>query len=74
MLFFSRGAPNLAMVIPAIDYIDETFTTRMLSKETLDLAFRVAIWLAKRTLNRYYSLTDSSPVYRIAMSNYFLRI
>lgn len=31
------------------------------------IAIRSAVNLARRTLNRYYSLTDASEVYRIAM-------
>jgi len=59
------------MVIPAIDYIDETFTNSMLSNGRLDPAIQAAIGLAKKTLNRYYSLTDCSGLYHIAMGNYF---
>lgn len=55
------------MVIPAMDYIDESFTKGMLKKRTLDPAIHTAIGLAKKTLNRYYSLTDSSDLYHIAM-------
>jgi len=70
-LFFLHNTPNLAMVIPAIDYIDETFTNSMLSKGRLDPAIQAAIELAKKTLNWYYSLTDCSGLYCIAMGNYF---
>ncbi|KIM53769.1 hypothetical protein SCLCIDRAFT_138299, partial [Scleroderma citrinum Foug A] len=35
-LFFSCSMPNLAMVLPAIDYIDKTFTNSILQKQTLD--------------------------------------
>jgi len=69
-LYFSCSTPNLAMVIPAMDYIDTTFTTGLLKKEQLDPAIRAAVGLAKRTLNRYYSLTDASELYRIAMGTY----
>ncbi|KIM52113.1 hypothetical protein SCLCIDRAFT_40861, partial [Scleroderma citrinum Foug A] len=55
------------MVIPAMDYIDEVFTNSALKKEVLHPAIRAAIGLGKRTLNHYYSLTDSSELYRIAM-------
>ncbi|KIM52767.1 hypothetical protein SCLCIDRAFT_140432 [Scleroderma citrinum Foug A] len=66
-LFFSCGMPNLTMVIPAMDYIDEVFTTSMLDHTRFDPAIHAAIGLAKKTLNKYYSLTDSSKVYCIAM-------
>ena len=66
-LFFSRGTPNLPVVIPAMDYIDEVFTNGALKKEVLHPAIRAAIRLGKRTLNHYYSLTDSSELYHITM-------
>ena len=58
---------NLSMVIPAMDYIDMAFTTGLLKKERLDPTIRAALGLAKCTLNRYYSLADSSNLYQIAM-------
>ncbi|KIM66377.1 hypothetical protein SCLCIDRAFT_21879 [Scleroderma citrinum Foug A] len=66
-LFFSHGTPNLAMVIPAMDYIDEVFMTGMLNQQCFDPAICSAVGLAKNTLNKYYSLTNSSKVYRIMM-------
>lgn len=76
--FFSRGMPNLAVVIPAMDHIDNVFTTGIIKTHELDPAIRAALHLAKKTLNRYYSLTDRSETYRIAMGTcysnyYFLR-
>ncbi|KAG1744021.1 uncharacterized protein EDB91DRAFT_1004174, partial [Suillus paluster] len=65
-LFFSRSTQSLAMVIPAMDLINETLATHMLNNALLP-SIRAAAGLAKRTLNRYYQLTDSSDVYRIAM-------
>ena len=55
------------MVIPAMDYIDKVFTNGALKKEVLHPAICAVIGLGKRTLNHYYSLTDSSELYRIAM-------
>jgi len=72
-LFFSHSTPNLAMVIPAIDYINETFTNGTLD-QTLDPAIKAAIGLAKKTLNRYYSLTDLSDLYCIAMGMHGMSI
>ncbi|TFK81777.1 hypothetical protein K466DRAFT_464102, partial [Polyporus arcularius HHB13444] len=67
-LFFSRsGTPSLATVIPAIDHIDQVLTTASLSHHQYDLAVRMACKLAKVLLNKYYSLTDSSNTYRIAI-------
>ncbi|KAF8657111.1 hypothetical protein AX14_007931, partial [Amanita brunnescens Koide BX004] len=64
--FFSRKTPSLATVIPAMDHIEDTFRKFSNNKE-YDPAIRSAVDLAQRTLNRYYSLTDASEVYRIAM-------
>ncbi|TFY74003.1 hypothetical protein EWM64_g10009 [Hericium alpestre] len=64
--FFSRGTPNLVTVIPAMDHIDQRLTS-----DSLDTKFHPAICaslnVAKRTLNHYYTMTDLSEVYRIAM-------
>jgi hypothetical protein len=68
-MFFSRSTPNLATVIPAIDHIDEMLTSHR-SNISLNPAVQSALALGKKTLDRYYSLTDSSDVYRIAMGKY----
>ncbi|KAH9968411.1 hypothetical protein BGW80DRAFT_1177612, partial [Lactifluus volemus] len=65
-LFFLRASPNLQKVIPAMDKIDEYFTTR-LKDESLNVAICATIISAKSTLNKYYALTDDMEVYRIAM-------
>jgi hypothetical protein len=65
-LFFSRSTPNLATVIPAMDVIDEKLTTDSLDR-TYDAPIHASLGLAKKTLNRYYNMTDWSEVYQIAM-------
>jgi hypothetical protein len=65
-LFFSRSPPNLAMVIPAMDHIDECLTNDSLN-ENYEVSIRVATGLSKKVLNRYYSKTDQSELYRITM-------
>ncbi|KIM65712.1 hypothetical protein SCLCIDRAFT_22590 [Scleroderma citrinum Foug A] len=67
MLFLSHSTPNLVMVIPVMDYINEVFTNRTLQWTNLDPVIHAALSMAKKTLNRYYSLTDSSDLYHIAM-------
>ena len=69
-LFFSRSTPNLATVIPAMDVIDERLTNDSLNRAKYDVSIRAALGLAKKTLNRYYNMTDWSEVYRIAMGAY----
>jgi hypothetical protein len=54
------------MVILAMDEIDKRFG-KISHDLTFDKAIRSALRLAKGTLNKYYSLTNSSEAYRIAM-------
>jgi hypothetical protein len=49
-----------------MDHIDEYFTTKSRDQD-ISPAARLSITIAKRTLNRYYELTDSSDVYRITL-------
>ncbi|SJL03663.1 uncharacterized protein ARMOST_16509 [Armillaria ostoyae] len=65
-LFFSRSTPSLATVIPAMDHIDSVLTTQSLNA-AYDPAIRASLCIAKKTLNRYYNITDYSEVYRISM-------
>ena len=48
-----------------MDHIDTTLTNQH-RDERLDPAIRKSIGIAKRTLNRYYSLSDLSAAYRLA--------
>lgn len=66
--FFSRshGSPLISAVIPAMDFIDSKLTSNSIDVN-LKASIRAACALAKKTLNRYYSKTDDSHVYRIAM-------
>jgi hypothetical protein len=57
------------MVIPAMDHIDEVLSSQSLDRR-YDVSIRTSLGLAKKTLNRYYSITDMSEVYRIAMGTY----
>jgi hypothetical protein len=73
--FFSRaGAPSLPVVIPAMDLIDSLFTDLTLPTSQKHPAIRAAVKTAKKTLNKYYSLTDHSELYRIAMGLYLYSI
>ncbi|TFK59950.1 hypothetical protein BDN72DRAFT_729660, partial [Pluteus cervinus] len=65
-LFFSRKTPNIAMVIPAMDHIDTHLATAATSS-SYSVAIKAALAIGKRMLNRYYSKTDHSEVFRIAM-------
>ena len=65
-LEFSTDIPCLASVIPAMDKMHNDLTTATVNEEYL-LALRAALTLGTTLLNKYYSLTDKSDVYRIAM-------
>jgi hypothetical protein len=71
-LYFSHGTPNLPTVIPAMDHIDTTFMNATLPGSKNHPAVRAAIKITKHTLNKYYSLMDSSEVYRIAMGRFMV--
>ncbi|KAG1817557.1 uncharacterized protein BJ212DRAFT_1241613, partial [Suillus subaureus] len=64
--FFSCSTPNLATVIPTIDHIDEMLLAHE-SSSSLNSAVQSALTLGKKTLDCYYSLTDKSDVYHVAM-------
>ncbi|KAI1784274.1 hypothetical protein LXA43DRAFT_862764, partial [Ganoderma leucocontextum] len=66
-LYFSRAqGPFLTDVIPAMDHVDQKLTDASHDNKYSN-TIRVACSLAKRTLNKYYSLTDLSIAYRVAM-------
>ncbi|KDR68985.1 hypothetical protein GALMADRAFT_1352965 [Galerina marginata CBS 339.88] len=54
-------------MIPAIYRIDKDFTVKTQAGSATHSAIRHALTLAKKALNRYYSLTDESEAYRMAM-------
>ncbi|KAF8999054.1 hypothetical protein BDZ89DRAFT_892493, partial [Hymenopellis radicata] len=77
-LLFSKEAALLSQVIPAMDIIEDVFTTMTIEKpdpndakrtitKTLSPALKASMALGHATLNKYYRLTDDSEVYRIAM-------
>ena len=59
-----------------MDHIDKYLATTI-QDESVSVGLQSALALGKRTLNRYYNLTDCSDIYRIAMGafiyllNYF---
>lgn len=53
-----------------MDMIDRKLMTDSIT-HTYELAIRASFRLAKKTLNCYYSMTDWSEVYRIAMGEFF---
>ena len=72
-LKFSGNTPCIAKVIPAMDKMHNELTTASNNEEYLP-AIRAALGLGIKLLNKYYSLTDNSEVYRIAMGLYFIKL
>ncbi|KAE9402040.1 hypothetical protein BT96DRAFT_817004, partial [Gymnopus androsaceus JB14] len=66
-LFFSSNTPSVASVIPAMDAIDEALATGIIDNNILSEPIRHALSIGKKTLNKYYALTDNSTIYRMAM-------
>jgi hypothetical protein len=54
-----------------MDQIDQHLATVALDKKYVP-AVQAAVMLGKNLLNKYYDLTDSSEIYRIAMSGFLL--
>ncbi|KAF9004427.1 hypothetical protein BDZ89DRAFT_909324, partial [Hymenopellis radicata] len=71
--YFSRDDANLATVIPAMDKLDAMLATAVIKKRgdqadvVLARPMQAAVLVAKDTLNKYYSLSDDSELYRIAL-------
>jgi hypothetical protein len=65
-LEFSSDTPCVANVIPAMDRMHSDITAAS-NNEDYSPAIRAALKLGIKILDKYYSLTDNSEVYRIAM-------
>jgi hypothetical protein len=65
MLFFSQDDASIASIIPAMDKLNNGLNPH--SKESYHPAIQAAMQLASAKMNRYYSITDRSAAYRIAM-------
>ena len=53
-----------------MDIIDKKLTTDSLDHSRFEAPICATLGFAKKTLNRYYNLTDSLEVYQIAMGIY----
>ena len=69
--FFSCATPYLAKVIPAMDHIDQHLATAA-RDNAYKPCIQAAVAMGKKLLNKYYSYTDHSELYRIAMGEYTL--
>ena len=57
------------MVIPAMDHIDSVLATNAID-DRYCLAIKAALTIGKKTLNHYYSKTNLSNIYWIAMGTF----
>jgi hypothetical protein len=64
-LFFSQDSASVAAIIPAMDRIANQLNSE--TGKAYHPSLIAAMKLARKKMDRYYSLTDSSTVYRIAM-------
>ena len=69
-LEFSSDTPCIANVIPAMDRMHADLVTAS-ANENYSPAIRAALKIGKKLLDKYYSITDNSEIYRIAMSKLF---
>jgi hypothetical protein len=69
-LEFSSDTPCIANVIPAMDRMHADLVAAC-KNENYSTAIRAALEIGKKLLDKYYSITDNSEVYRIAMSKSF---
>ncbi|KAJ3765129.1 hypothetical protein FB446DRAFT_622174, partial [Lentinula raphanica] len=65
--FFSTTNPSVAAVIPTMDAIDEAFASGIVDTTEFSGPIRHALSIGKKTLNKYYGLTDDSYIYRMAI-------
>lgn len=63
---FSTDTPCVANVIPAMDRMHDDLLAAC-ENEKYSPAIRAALKIGLNLLNKYYSITDNSEIYRIAM-------
>jgi hypothetical protein len=61
------------MVIPAMDHIEDVLSTNATSAR-YSRSIKSALSIGRRTLNKYYSKTDFSEAYRIAMGMFYIAL
>ncbi|XP_006455430.1 hypothetical protein AGABI2DRAFT_75325, partial [Agaricus bisporus var. bisporus H97] len=66
LLFSCSETSNITLVVPSMDHLDQVLATSIVLTKYNE-GIQKAIHFGKQTLNKYYSRTDSSTVYRISM-------
>ena len=57
-----------------MDHINKKLTSDSINHTKYEVSIRASLNLTKKTLNRYYNMTDSSEVYRIAMGMFLILV
>ena len=71
-LYFSCDRTlNLTKIIPAMDYLNSILATNALDDD-LPFSIKAALTIGKKILNQYYSKTDYSDMYHIAIGSFSL--
>jgi len=71
-VFFSQDGASVAAVIPAMDRLDNHLNPAM--QKLYHPAIQATMKLVRKKLNRYYSMTDVSLAYQIAMGKQVIYI
>src|SRR5260370_16109876 len=66
LLFSKKGTSNLCDILPAMESIEDTLSSNIKNTK-FHPSIRAALQLAQKTLNHYYTKTDLSMAYHIAM-------
>ena len=69
-LEFSTDTPCITNVIPAMDKMHENLFAAC-NNPAYSASIRAALKIGMNLLNKYYSITDNSEVYRIAIGMFF---
>ena len=67
----SSNTPCIVNIIPAMDQMHVELLNAC-DNENYSSAIWAALKVGKKLLNKYYSITDNSEVYHIAMSTFFI--
>ncbi|KAG6851602.1 hypothetical protein C0991_007760, partial [Blastosporella zonata] len=66
LLYSEEETSHITSVLPAMDHLDQVLASALVNRN-YSSAIHFAVQIGKRTLNRYYSKTDQSEIYRIAI-------
>ena len=71
-IYFSHDTASVAAIIPAMDKLNVSLNHQ--TKQAYHPAIQAAMKLTGKKLNHYYSMTDDSAAYQIAMGASYLPV